>query len=238
MPTREGPNPDVTDASARTPFDGTREESERGKTALRTRLLAERRRIGDGRLRTAGRTLAVHLRDSVLPVVPHDRSCIPIAAAFSSIRGEVPMDDLLRTLLDRGYRVLIPKLGAGMEVGWGRMDAPADLNRRETIGGWRPDEPEGASLPAESLSGADLILVPALSIDLRGTRLGRGGGWYDRALTKREPGALVVGICWEDELTADPLPRQPHDLPVDAVLTPGGFTLIAAGRSHQGPSGS
>lgn len=238
MPTEQGPNPDETDASARTAFEGTREENERDKADLRTRLLAGRRRIGDDRLRTAGQALAVHLRDSVLPVVPHDRSGIPIAAAFSSIRGEVPMDGLLRTLLDRGYRVLIPKLGAGTEVGWGRMDAPADLNRRETIGGWRPDEPEGASLPAESLSGANLILVPALSIDLEGTRLGRGGGWYDRALMKRSPEALVVGICWEDELTMDPLPRQPHDLPVDAVLTPGGFTLTAAGRSRQGPSGS
>lgn len=254
MPVEKDPNTGGMGASAQPPHDGVMDQSGSCKKALRKRRLSERHRISDDRLSKAGRNLAMQLRESVLPLVVsgednredasgHGREGavpggIPRVAAFSSIRGEVPTDDLLKTLLDCGYQVLIPKLGTGLEVGWGLMSGPTDLGRMETIGGWRPDEPEGVSLPAESLAGARLILVPALSIDTMGTRLGRGGGWYDRALMNRTTGALVVGICWEEELVTNPLPHQPHDLPVDAVLTPTGFTLTAAGRSRQASFGS
>lgn len=254
MPVENDPSTGRMGASAQTPHGGVMDQNGSCKNALRKRRLSERHHISDDRLSKAGRNLAVQLLESVLPLVAskeddrmdasdHGREGsvlghIPRAAAFSSIQGEVPTDDLLKTLLDCGYQVLIPKLGTGLEVGWGLMSGLTDLGRMEIIGGWRPDEPEGVSLPAESLAGARLILVPALSIDTLGTRLGRGGGWYDRALVNRTDGALVVGICWEEELVTDPLPHLPHDLPVDAVLTPTGFTLTAAGRSRRASFGS
>ena len=254
MPVENDPSIEGMGASAQTPGDGAMDQGGSCKNALRKKRLSERHRISDDRLSKAGRNLATQLRESVLPLIASDEDDrmeasghgrketvlggIPRVAAFSSIRGEVPTDDLLKTLLDCGHQILIPKLGTGLEVGWGLMSGPADLGRMETIGGWRPDEPEGVSLPAESLAGARLILVPALSIDTMGTRLGRGGGWYDRALVNRTDGALVVGICWEEELVTDPLPHLPHDLPVDAVLTPTGFTLTAAGRSRRASFGS
>ena len=61
-------------------------------------------------------------------------------------------------------------------------------------------------------------MVPALAVDPNGTRLGRGAGWYDRALQLKKPRAKVIGICWPWEITDSPLPAESHDIPVDYVL--------------------
>lgn len=65
----------------------------------------------------------------------------------------------------------------------------------------------------------DVVLVPALAVDRSGTRLGRGGGSYDRAL--RRAGGLVVALLHEGELVEE-LPAEPHDVRVHAVALPSG----------------
>lgn len=80
---------------------------------------------------------------------------------------------------------------------------------------------------ATALRNASLIILPALAVDRHGTRLGRGGGWYDRALTYRAPNAPIIAVCWPWELVASDLPREPHDVSVDALLTPDGVTWLS-----------
>ncbi len=74
---------------------------------------------------------------------------------------------------------------------------------------------------------AGLVLVPALAVDRRGVRMGRGGGSYDRVLARlAAPGRrpLVVALLHDGEIV-DEVPAEPHDRAVDAALTPGsGFT--------------
>ena len=204
------------------------------KQDQRNHLLEARRRIDWAQCMDAGRKLADLLADQVLPKIECPRCRQPLTvAAFSSIRGEIAMDPSLDLLLRRDDQVLIPMLGTGMQVGWGRLRARQDLNDMKRIPGWRPDEPDTSALPSQALNQADLILVPALAIDHTGIRLGRGGGWYDRALTMRADRTPVVGICWPDEFMESPLPHLDHDLPVDAVLTPEGFTPTATGLSRR-----
>ena len=84
-----------------------------------------------------------------------------------------------------------------------------------------PAQPDGEVLGAESLKEADLIVIPALAASADGTRLGQGGGWYDRALTHRSPGVPVVAVIFDDEVVeAGIIPAEPHDVPVDAIVTP------------------
>ncbi|MDN6795644.1 MAG: hypothetical protein L0L69_11450, partial [Propionibacterium sp.] len=85
-----------------------------------------------------------------------------------------------------------------------------------------PALPDGAGLPGpDTLHSATVVLVAALAVDLSGTRLGQGGGWYDRALEHLSPGVRVVAAVLDGEiLAAGALPREPHDHPVDAVITP------------------
>ena len=82
-------------------------------------------------------------------------------------------------------------------------------------------EPAGPSLPAETLAEAGTVLVPALAVDRAGVRLGRGAGFYDRALANRDPRARLIAVIRDDELL-DAVPREPHDVPMTHALTPGG----------------
>ncbi|NEG55013.1 5-formyltetrahydrofolate cyclo-ligase [Bifidobacterium platyrrhinorum] len=151
-------------------------------------------------------------------------------AAYVSMGSEIELRPLLGALLESGRRVLVPMLGAGLDVGWGELHDMDELRAMDAgAGHHRPDEPEVGALDAHALGEASLILVPALAVDASGTRLGRGGGWYDRALEHRAPGAAVIAVCWPWEVRGrgeEPLPREAHDLPVDGVLTPDGLTMF------------
>lgn len=61
------------------------------------------------------------------------------------------------------------------------------------------------------------ILMPGRTFDARGTRLGQGGGWYDRFLAEAPVEWIRVGFCFDDQFSATPLRRQPWDEPVDVV---------------------
>ncbi len=70
--------------------------------------------------------------------------------------------------------------------------------------------------------------MPLLAVDRRGTRLGQGGGHYDRTLaTLRAAGpVLAVGMAWDCQLV-DALPTDPWDEPLDALATPSGWRDFA-----------
>jgi 5-formyltetrahydrofolate cyclo-ligase len=82
-------------------------------------------------------------------------------------------------------------------------------------------EPVGPRLGPTAIGAADVVVVPALAVDRSGVRLGRGGGYYDRALRYVRPGARLVAVVFDDEFV-DELPSEPHDHRVTAVVTPGG----------------
>jgi 5-formyltetrahydrofolate cyclo-ligase len=73
----------------------------------------------------------------------------------------------------------------------------------------------------------DVILVPLIAIDRRGTRLGRGKGHYDRALVRlKKSGARLVGVGWPLQLLADTIPTDEWDVPLDAFVSPDGLELF------------
>ena len=70
--------------------------------------------------------------------------------------------------------------------------------------------------PVVAREELDLILVPGLCFDSRGSRLGQGGGYYDRYLEDYE--GVTIGLCREDFFQVN-LPREPLDAWVRFVLT-------------------
>ncbi|MEU4158462.1 5-formyltetrahydrofolate cyclo-ligase [Actinoplanes sp. NPDC026670] len=85
-------------------------------------------------------------------------------------------------------------------------------------------EPDGPRLGVAAVCSVDLLLVPALAVGPDGTRMGRGGGSYDRVLARLpEPGPLTVALLHDGE-DVPFVPAEPHDRRVHAVITPtGGF---------------
>jgi 5-formyltetrahydrofolate cyclo-ligase len=67
----------------------------------------------------------------------------------------------------------------------------------------------------------DLVLVPLIAVDGRGTRLGRGKGHYDRALGQlRRKGARLIGVGWPLQRLDSDIPADPWDVPLDAFAAP------------------
>lgn len=63
----------------------------------------------------------------------------------------------------------------------------------------------------------DIVIVPGLAFRMDGARLGRGGGWYDRAIARLSTKCLKLGVCYSEQLATD-LPVKIHDRSVDLVL--------------------
>ena len=131
----------------------------------------------------------------------------PCAAIYRSLPTEPPTEALADMLHARGMRVIVPETLPDMDLDWHEL---------------RADGSEGPGLGLGAIGAALVILAPALAVDHSGTRLGKGGGCYDRALARRHPEAVIVAIVNDEEYAAWPLPHDVHDVNVDAVITPGG----------------
>ena len=70
----------------------------------------------------------------------------------------------------------------------------------------------------------DVILVPLIAVDGRGTRLGRGKGHYDRVLAPlKRKGARLIGVGWAIQRIAEEIPRDPWDVAMDGFASPDGL---------------
>ena len=73
----------------------------------------------------------------------------------------------------------------------------------------------------------DLVLVPLIATDGRGTRLGRGKGHYDRALVRlKTNGARLIGVGWPLQRLTETIPADEWDVPLDAFVSPDGLELF------------
>lgn len=192
-------------------------EPNEAKQILRRNAIRRRKTTNASDRRQAGEALACGIDALPLPA-PHRT-----VAAYLSMGSEIETRPMLRALAERRYRLLLPRLGRGLDVGWGEYSGTAV----EDHGTHRPQEPTGDTLPASALAHADLVLLPALLVDAHGVRLGRGSGWYDRALAHCVPGTPIVAVCWPWEVGHSALPHEPHDVPVTATYTPCGYSAIA-----------
>jgi 5-formyltetrahydrofolate cyclo-ligase len=187
------------------------------KESLRVVVAARRSKRGDQKREEAALAIADHLLS--LPEVD-GAACVSIYASMPDEPGTLPA---IEALASRGATVLLPMLGEGLTRCWGEYTGMADLVERAP---GRPPEPSGDTLPQEAIADADVIVAPAMAVDGTGTRLGQGGGWYDRVLKYARPNALIVAVAFPDEviLEGGALPRASHDIRVHAVVTPEGVT--------------
>jgi 5-formyltetrahydrofolate cyclo-ligase len=179
------------------------------KSELRERLLAARRARAPAARDEAGAAIAQAVLS--LPEIT-DSSTV---AAYVSIGTEPPTMHLVESLRSHGVRVVVPVVGDDLDLDWadyGGGDVLVQTGR-----GLR--EPTGPLLGVSAVAAADVVLVPGLAVDERGTRLGRGGGSYDRAL-QRVPAGRPVAILLYDEELLPVVPSEPHDRPVTMAVTP------------------
>ncbi|MEV4144592.1 5-formyltetrahydrofolate cyclo-ligase [Amycolatopsis sp. NPDC049691] len=125
---------------------------------------------------------------------------------------------LVDALAAGGARVLLPVIVSRTDpLDWAEYTGEADLVPSKFRG---IREPGGKRLGSAAIGAAELILVPALAVDHRGIRLGRGAGHYDRSLVFAAAGAALLAVVRDEELV-ERLPGEPHDVRMSGALTPG-----------------
>lgn len=129
-----------------------------------------------------------------------------------------PMDPTLADALTAGgARVLLPVTSERGPLDW----AEHQMGGTSAVSSLGIAEPVGRRLGPAAIIDADFVLIPALLVDVRGIRLGRGGGFYDRSLSMA--GGRVLAVVFADEVVPR-LPTDPWDLPADGWVTPAGLT--------------
>ncbi|MFC6014175.1 5-formyltetrahydrofolate cyclo-ligase [Nocardia lasii] len=145
-----------------------------------------------------------------------------VVCAYVPVRGEPGDLRMLDAVRGRGATVLLPVTGEPGPLSWARYDG-ADSLRKARYGLL---EPATETLPPEVVASSTTILVPALAVDRRGVRLGRGAGYYDRTLGAARAGVRLIAVVRDNELV-DRLPEEPHDRRMGWALTPsGGLTPL------------
>lgn len=72
--------------------------------------------------------------------------------------------------------------------------------------------------PLVNISNIDVILIPGVAFDRKGGRLGRGLGYYDRALSKASPHLKRIGVCFDMQVIKE-VPHEDHDVFLDEIIT-------------------
>jgi 5-formyltetrahydrofolate cyclo-ligase len=191
-----------------------------GKAALRDRLLTARRSVSDDARARQAAALADHV-DALISDGGTACAYVPIGAEPGSI-------EMLDALARHADRVLLPVTRTtpdddAMALQWGEYHPGELVTARFGL-----REPGGPYLPGEAVAEAGVVIVPALAVDSRGTRLGRGRGFYDRTLVFRDPRARLIAVVRDEELL-DEVPHEPHDVPMTHALTPGRGLVELAG---------
>jgi 5-formyltetrahydrofolate cyclo-ligase len=180
------------------------------KRSIRREMRRRRRALDPAALAAVDAAVARHFR--ALP----ERAACPIVLAYVATDGEVPTDTLVRDALADGKRVYLPRLIDGVVV-FARHHAGAALRP----GAYGIAEPVGEPLEVEELASA-IACVPLLAWDAAGSRVGRGGGHYDRAFAGPNRPRWLVGLGYEFQQCPRIAPDG-WDLRLDAVLTEHGI---------------
>ena len=136
-------------------------------------------------------------------------------ATFLSLPEEIDTAPLNRALWQAGYRLYLPYVrGKGEALVWLPYQEDTAL-APDAVG--IPAPPLQAPLDALAL---DAVITPLVAWDAHGTRLGMGGGFYDRTFARKMPRSKpwLIGMAYPCQAVAT-LPRRPWDVPLDAVAS-------------------
>ena len=174
------------------------------KKALRSRALAQRKRLTDPDAAGAAAALLLQAIDP-----PSGQT----VAGYAAMRGELDPRPALLALEAKGCRTVLPHTtGRGQPLRF--LEAPGGVaSSVDSLGIAAP--------PASAAEfDPDLLLVPLAAFDRRGYRLGYGGGFYDAALARLRANGSVTAIGWAfaaQEVEA--IPTEPHDARLDWIVT-------------------
>jgi 5-formyltetrahydrofolate cyclo-ligase len=135
-------------------------------------------------------------------------------ALYSSAHNEVDTEAILEDALGTGRQVYFPRLNQRNRPEFVQIFSKADL----TAGRFGFAEPAGKNVLVPEDSAGLAVFIPGVLFDRRGHRLGRGGGWYDRALAQFGNRGVFIGLAYEIQIV-ESLSVESWDQKVHYVIT-------------------
>ena len=133
--------------------------------------------------------------------------------------GSEPATDLfILKAKTAGLVLAAPRTGPEYSMEFGLLEGPTASSALGFL------QPVGDVVEPQEI---DLIIAPALSVDTAGTRLGRGGGFFDRYLEDFQ--GPVAAVVYGNEFVSE-LPVEQHDRPVSFVVTELGIQALPVKR--------
>jgi 5,10-methenyltetrahydrofolate synthetase len=186
----------------------------RWRKTERERLIALRLAMPSETRQRWGRRIAAFLEEAI-----GDVSGLTVSA-YSAFRGEPVLRDLMQSMVSRGGRTALPVVLARGQPLLFRVWAPGDPTERGVWDMLVPTERAEVVLP-------DVVIAPVVGFDSGCFRLGYGGGFFDRTLASFAKRPRVFGIGYAQAAIATIYP-QPHDIPMDAIVTENGMAARKA----------
>lgn len=131
---------------------------------------------------------------------------------YYSLPDEVNTHHFINELVMEGKQIWLPVVIDGENMELREYSGQQDLRE----GAFHIMEPVGRRIPREEYPQLDVAIIPGVSFDKQGNRLGRGKGYYDRFLTLI-PHVYKIGICFPFQ-KEDVLLRESTDIPMDYVV--------------------
>lgn len=132
---------------------------------------------------------------------------------FASYCSEPSTWYLAEVLLERGISIAYPRCGADGEMTFYKVKSKDELH----IGKYGIAEPAGSIMSMPQITDKTVCIVPGLAFTEDGKRIGYGGGYYDRFLSKN-PQVYTIALAYEKCITDD-LPVMEHDIKIKSIVT-------------------
>lgn len=190
--------------------DQQRTDVMRWRKAERQRLLSERSAMSSNIRRNAAERIVAALMSAIGDVRGRTIS------AYWPIRGEPDLRKLIKAITDDGGQCALPIVVERNRPLVFRSWAPGDRLQR---GFWNIPVPANGREVTP-----DLVIAPLVGFDRTCYRLGYGGGYFDRTLAALTHKPRVFGVGYAQAAIPTIYP-QPHDIPMDAIVTENGFIL-------------
>lgn len=182
------------------------------KIALRRTMLERRAALDPETRLRASEQATLH----ALPLFQNSKDAV---ALYWPVRNEISPLILAEHLVERGHDLCLPVV--------------INPNAALAFRAWSPGDPlhkgrYGIDEPSQKASFVtpSVLIVPLLAFDKNGTRLGTGGGYYDRTLCelRQAGGVKAYGLAYAFQ-QVDNLPTDPHDECLDVIITEKGIVL-------------
>lgn len=200
------------------------------KKELRQQMQERRAQIPETSRTKQSRMASLLAEKEILAPLRQTRGGRLTLFCYVSFRDEPDTRFLIRSCLDHGDRLLVPKISANRSLSLYEIAGEEEL----IPGTWGILEPKDSAklYPPSQYAHIDMVVVPGLAFDTSGGRIGFGAGYYDRFVSELNTQSsgrsktLFAGLALREQLIPQAIPMERHDFRLNVLFTADGMIFV------------